>query len=301
GVVGEIAVERQGVEAGERLVEPTARDALGARGEVVEGGSGAAGPAEHLSDWRDRPGAALHRLVVQLERRLRDPPARVGLDHRVQLARELGRRADGRVRIAARHPAGAVEGVLLRLERLLPDALEEIGGVARHLALAARPVLVEVVGDDRRVEVRSEEARDDAERRGARRGIGRGGARVSEGGKLLRRLQTLAGVTLLGLRSVLRDLAADVVGEAGLRGLRLGRDAQPEDDAAAGVLDAVEDGAVLALGDALAELVHVVDARLLVLAQPGEPRTRGEHGDDQTGRDTGYAPAHLDPPPTRDT
>src|SRR5262249_16177722 len=56
-------------------------------------------------------------------------------------------------------------------------------------------------------------------------------------------------------------------------------------------------GAVLALGDALAELVHVVDARLLVLAQPGEPRTRDEHGDDQTGRDTGYAPAHLDPPP----
>src|SRR5262249_2316683 len=263
--------------------------------------SGAARPAEHLPDRCDRLGAALHGLVVQLERRLRDLAALVGLDHRDQLARELGRRTDGRVRIAARHPAGAVEGVLLRLERLRPDGLEEVGGVTRHLALAACPVLVDVVGDDRRVEVRSEQARDDAERRSTGRGIGRGGARVSEGGKLLRRLQTLAGVALLELRGGLRDLAAHVVGEAGLRGLRLGRDAQPEEDAAAGVLDAVEAGAVLALGDALAELVHVVYARLLVLCQPGQPPTPGEHGDEQTGRDTGYAPAHLDPPPTRDT
>ena len=64
--------------------------------------------------------------------------------------------------------------------------------------------------------------------------------------------------------------------EAGLRRLRLRWDAEPEEDAAPRILDAVVARTVLALHDTLAVLVHVVDAGLLVLRLPCEPGSRGD-------------------------
>src|SRR5262249_36020604 len=156
--------------------------ALRADGEVVQRGGRAARAAEQLRDRRHRTRAARHDLVVELERGLRDLAAGVALDRRHQLGRELGGGCDRRVRVAAGEPAGSTEDVLLRLERFLPDTLEQIGGGPRHLALAARAGLVDGGGDDRGIEVWAEQASHDAQRRGARGGARRGGAAVAEWG-----------------------------------------------------------------------------------------------------------------------
>ena len=196
-------------------------------------------------------------------------PARVGLHDGDHLRFQVGRRRDG---ARAREPRGALQHVLLRRQRFLPDGVEEVARVAQHVALAARAVAIGALEDDRRVEIGAEEARDDGERGGALRRVGGCRSGVAEPRELARLREAALRLAILELGRVLGDLAPDVVREARLRSLRLRRDAEPEGQAAPRILHAVDVRAVLALRHAHAVLVHVVDAALLVAGLRCGPR-----------------------------
>jgi hypothetical protein len=122
-VVEQVAVDREHVGRGERLEERTAPLRLGTIPERVERRGCTADAAEQLADGRHGLGAAQRGLVVQLLGGLGDLAARIGLHDGDQLRFQIARRRDG---AGAREPGGALEHVLLRRQRLLPDGVEEV-------------------------------------------------------------------------------------------------------------------------------------------------------------------------------
>ncbi len=224
-------------------------------------GAGAAS-REQLRQRRQRTGAARLCLAGQAVDLALDLALQVVERLREDLARQVVGRVHRRVRTRTSDAVAPLEAVADAAAGHPPEIVDDAVGALEDLGLAIRAVTVDVVVDDRRVEIGAEERRDDVAGCRARGRVDRRRADVRE----IRGVQARAVFEVVVHRALqlLGDLVAGVVGQARLRGQRVARIAEAVGLAASGIAHAVPVRLALLFRDVRRRLGEIVEAALLI-------------------------------------